>query len=111
MSEPFDRLAWAHAMFICEFYMDRSYSILHANLDRFFFFDFYCTYLLFHQFFDGDGLLFLLLFLFLLLEDEPGRQGVAVDTLVPVGTVPEPTVDALLYGVKEVLTHLQNCKS
>ena len=48
-----------------------------------------------------------LLLLELFLEDKAGREGVAIDALVTTRTLPEPAVDALLNGVKKVLTHLE----
>ena len=67
------------------------------------------THLLFDQLVQSDGVLRLEAFLLLLhlLQDEPWGEGVSIDALVATaGTLPEPTVDPLLYGLQEVLANL-----
>ena len=65
-------------------------------------------YLCLDKLLKGNGVLWLKLLLFfeLSLEDKPGREGVAVDTLFSARTLPEPTIDSLLNGMEKVLTHL-----
>ena len=64
--------------------------------------------LILHQLLYRDGLLFCLVGLSPdLLEDEAGREGVAVDAAVAIRTLPEPAIDCLLYCMQEVLAHLQ----